>query len=259
MLRGFYTAGSGMITYQNRLNVHGNNLANVSTAGFKKDGLIAGTFGEHVAVRMNAYQGTNAAEIGRGVFITTTVDEFTDHSQGAFDSTGRSLDLSVVGPGYFVLNNAQGQFLTRDGQFALDDEGYLVLPGYGRVQGESGDIELGTSAFLVSSDGTISVEDEDGELEEVDRFFIAMPAEGSEIKKMHNGELFAVDAFVQLEADEDTEPTRVLQGILERSNVDVAHEMSAIIATQRGFQSCSQILKMYDEMADQANTRITRV
>ena len=262
MVRGFYTAASGMVTQEKRLNVHANNIANVSTAGFKKDGLIQGTFGEHMATRMDVYGGETAPEIGQSMFMTTTVDEFTDVTQGAFEATESPYNAAIVGPGYFVVRDAQGrESLTRNGQFALDDEGYLVLPNYGRVQGENGDIQLGNHRFSVTLDGMIYLQDmleADAEAEEIDRLMIVTPLGDVNDFKKDDAEMFTAAAGFR-QVDPMDVATSVKQGILERSNVNIADEMSMIIAAQRSLQTCSQLVKMYDELAETANSRISRV
>ncbi|MCL2069251.1 MAG: flagellar hook-basal body protein [Oscillospiraceae bacterium] len=258
MLRGFYTAASAMHTQEKRLNVYANNIANVGTAGFKRDGLIAGTFGEHMAVRMNMYQGSPAQDIGPGVFMNTITAEYTDYSQGGPEFTGNPYHFAIMGDGYFVIQTPDGGTgLTRNGQFALDEEGYLVLSNYGRVQGEGGDILLENHRFTVSQDGMIFLEDEEGELNEIDRLLIVMPLgdEGT-FKKDENEMFVAAAGFAQV--DPLDAATAVLQNSIERSNVNIADEMSLIIASQRTLRANGQILRMYDELVDNVNQRISR-
>jgi flagellar basal-body rod protein FlgG len=258
MIRGYYTAASGIVTQEKKLNTYANNIANVSTAGYKKDNLVEGTFGEHMAVRMNAYQNRATVDIGRGVYMQTVVDEYTDHIQGAFTETGRPMDFAIQGDGFFVVADEEGnEYLTRDGQFSLDDEGYLVLPGYGRVQGDAGDIEIGTSEFQVDRNGVVSTFDEDGESTEIDRLSIALVDDYDAMQKAANG-MFVSDDY-GLMGEEGNIGTAVFQGRVEASNVGMVEEMSRMLSTQRSLQSCSQIVKMYDELSDQMNTRISRI
>ena len=263
MVRGFYTAAAGMITQEKRLNVHSNNIANVSTAGFKKDALIQGTFGEHMATRMDLYRGDEAPEIGSSLFMTTTVDEFSDFTQGALEFTENPYNTAIIGAGYFVVRDAQGnQSLTRNGQLALDDEGYLVLPNYGRIQGENGDIQLGNHRFTITADGMIYLQgdmlDPTAEADEIDRILVVAPLGEIDDFKKSGTEMFTAAAGYQ-QIDPLDVNTSLRQGALERSNVNVADEMSMIIATQRSLQTCSQLVKMYDELAETANSRISRV
>ena len=71
----------------------------------------------------------------------------TIHSQGAFDETGKDTDFAIVGPGFFAVDNNGIILYTRNGSFNIDEEGYLFLKGAGRVQGEFGDIYIGTDKF----------------------------------------------------------------------------------------------------------------
>lgn len=259
MVRGYYVAGSGLVSQQKKLNVYADNIANVSTAGFKKDNLVSGTFGEHMAVRMNKYQGKQTVDIGPGVHMQTIVDEYTDHSQGGFIDTMRPMDMAIQGDGYFIIADDEGnEYLTRDGQFSLDEDGFLVLPGYGRVQGDGGDIEIGTSDFLVNRAGEIYLmpAEEDEEPELIARVSIAVPDDVAAMKKAQNG-LFVTEDYEIL--GEELTATQILQNKVERSNVGLAEEMTRMMDAQRTFQSCSQILKMYDELSDQMNTRVARV
>jgi flagellar basal body rod protein FlgG len=208
---------------------------------------------------MNMYQGVRPQEIGPGVFMNTIVDEYTNFSQGPIEFTDSPYNLAVRGNGYFVVQTADGGFgLTRNGQFSLDDAGYLVLANYGRIQGESGDIQLGNHRFTVMQDGMILLEDEDGELDEADRLLIVIPlGDENDFKKGENELFVAAAGFAQI--DPDSPDTAIMQGALERSNVNIADEMAMIIASQRTLQANSQIVKMYDELAESANQRISRV
>jgi len=260
LIRGFYTAASSMHTQEKRLSVIANNLANVNTTGFRRDGVVTGTFGEYVAARMNTYQFMPAQDIGPATLMTTLVEEFTSFDQGAFEFVQNPYYMAVRGDGFFVIDiGGTGEMgLTRNGQFALDDEGFLILPNMGRVQGEGGDIQLGNHRFMVSLDGMIFLEDmETGETDEVDRILIVMPmGEREDFKKDTNEMFTAAAGFTQV--DPMSRDTSVMQNALERSNVNIADEMADMIAAQRTLQASSQILRMFDDMADQGNNRISR-
>lgn len=259
MLRGFYTAASGVYTQEKMLNSVANNIANVNTAGYKRENLVMGTFGEHLTVRMNAYQRTGYEAVGPGVYMQIVDDKYTDFTQGSFDFTTRPLDMCIAGDGYFVIANEAGEeFLSRDGQFSLDEEGFLVLPGFGRVQGQEGDIQLGVSDILVDREGGIYIENEDGEAEQVNRLQIAFPDDYTTVEKVTNS-LFTAGGYTLYDPDAegDLRPS-VRQFVIERSNVNMSDEMTRMINSQRQLQSCSQIVKMYDEMAQEGNSRVAR-
>lgn len=257
MLRGFYTAASGVWSQEKNLNNIANNISNASTVGYKKDNLILGTFGEHMTLRMNAYQRTGYEEIGPDLYMQVADAKYTNYAQGGFEATTRPMDLSIMGDGFFVVVGEDGEeLLTRDGQFSLDEEGYLVLPGFGRVQGENGDLEIGTSAMTVDRAGTVYIANEDGEAEDIDKLLIAIPDDYATLEKSRNGLYTAAGGYTA--ATEETTPT-VRQYQLERSNVNMADEMTRMLASQRSLQSCSQIVKMYDEIADKTAVQLARV
>lgn len=259
MLRGYYTAASGMVTQEKRLNAYANNITNASTVGYKKDNLVSGVFGEHLAIRMNAYQGVPHHPIGPGVYMQVVDEKYTDYEQGAFELTQRPMDLAIAGEGFFVIQKDDGEYLTRDGQFSLDDEGYLVLPGFGRVLGENGELEIGTSGFSVDKQGNVYVLPFDAEPEDepelLDRLLIAEPDNAETFDKAQDSLYAAADGYTPV----DWSVTAILQGTLERSNVNMAEEMTRVMSSQRALQSCSQIVKMYDDMADKITTQISRV
>lgn len=261
MLRGYYTAASGMVTQEKRLNTYANNITNASTVGYKKDNLVSGDFGEHLAIRMNAYQGVPYHPIGQGVFMQIVDEKYTDYQQGAFESTQRPMDFAIAGDGFFVIQKDDGEYLSRDGQFSLDEEGYLVLPGFGRVMGESGELEIGTSTFSVDEHGYVYVTPFDAEPEDepelLDRLLIVNPDsfETIDFDKAQDSLYSVPGGYTPV----DWTGTAVLQGTLERSNVNMAEEMTRVMASQRALQSCSQIVKMYDDMADKITTQISRV
>lgn len=264
MIRGYYTAASGLWTQEKKLNTVANNIANVSTVGYKGDNLVMGTFGEHLTIRMNAYQQTTHHPVNNGVYMQIVDEKYIDYEQGGFESTTRPMDMAIKGDGFFVVNtNAGEQLLTRDGQFSLDEEGYLVLPGFGRVQGQGGDILIGTADFVVDQFGGIFTYDEEGVRQDIDRLQLAIPNDYDNLDKVYNS-MYTTDDFFLFDPDgapEDYEGDLpvIMHYTLERSNVNMSDEMTRMIASQRQLQSCSQIVKMYDEMAEEIATRVSRM
>lgn len=247
-----------MLSQEKRLQAVSNNLANVSTAGFKREDVLFGTFGEHIAVRMNAYNMGPLNQIGGGVFMQTTESRFTDFEQGGPDVTDRAFDMAIIGDGFFVIDTPEGPRLTRDGQFALDEEGYLVLPGFGRVQGEGGDINLeGRSDFIVSENGNIMLPDDEGQFEVLTQLSIALVEDTAALDREPSKLWYAPDGFETI--GEAPANTMILQRHVERSNVNVTQEMTRMIAAQRSLQSAAQLVRMFDEMSQQGATRISSV
>lgn len=142
MIRSMYTGVAGLRSHQTMMDVVGDNIANVNTAGFKKSQVV---FSDMLTQTLNGagapteqIGGTNPSQIGLGVKIAAVAKNF---SQGALQLTGRDLDMSIEGDGFFALEFAGEQHFTRAGAFFLDAEGRLVTSNGGLVQGWQADGE----------------------------------------------------------------------------------------------------------------------
>ena len=137
MMRSLYSGVSGMQNHQTRLDVIGNNVANVNTTGFKRGRV---NFQDMISQQLSGAArpttevgGVNPKEVGLGV-MTASID--TIFTQGNLQSTGVSTDVAIQGNGFFILKNGEESFYTRAGAFGLDSEGTLVNPANGmRVHG----------------------------------------------------------------------------------------------------------------------------
>lgn len=248
MLEGFYTSLSGILVQQRTLSVLSNNMVNVKTPGFKEERVVSSTF--HEAVMQRTENGTKTA-IGTGDPIRTVENVFSVNEAAALNETGRPFDMAIVGNGYFNIKNGEQNLVTRNGCFDMDAEGYLVLEGAGRVQGENGDIPVASSDFTVQADGNLY--SADGTL--IDRLLITAPGEGEELKKFTNGLYTAPENNEQLNVDE----YQTVQNNLEMANFDVNREYTLMMEAQRAFQSCSSALKMMDGISQKAATQIAAI
>jgi flagellar basal-body rod protein FlgF len=249
MSRGFYTLASGMITQQRKIDVSSNNVANLNTAGYKKEQAITSNFG---SLLINKYKqnGINeeAEPINNVSLIRAVTENNTIHSQGVLEETGNITDFAIVGPGFFAIDN-EGQVLyTRNGSFNIDEEGYLYLAGLGRVQGEFGDIYVEKDNFGFLEDGSIIVE---GEI--VDKIAVFDFLDYNDLNKYGEG-MFISDAEPDL-----AEYPVIRNKTLERSNVEVTEELTNIISSQRALQTAAQALKIYDSINDKAVNEIGKV
>ena len=137
MMRSLYAGVSGMQNHQTRLDVIGNNVANVNTTGFKRGRV---NFQDMISQQMSGAAspttevgGVNPKEVGLGVTVAAIDTVFT---QGNLQTTGVSTDIAIQGNGFFVMKNGEESFYTRAGAFSLDSEGTVVNPANGmRVQG----------------------------------------------------------------------------------------------------------------------------
>lgn len=249
MSRGLYTLTSGMLTQQKKIEINSNNLANMNTAGYKKEQAVTTNFG---SLLINKLQQNGiykqATPIGEVSLIRITEDNNTIHSQGALEETEGTFDFALVGSGFFAVNNNGNTLYTRNGSFDLDNEGYLVLNNKGRVQGEYGDIYIGTDKYDCLEDGSIYV---DGEL--IDRINVYDFEDYNAIDKADEG-MYSSTIQPQL-----VENPTIKKGWIERSNVNMTDEMVEVMSSQRALQTGSQAIKMYDQIMELAANQIGRM
>jgi flagellar hook protein FlgE len=168
MMRSLYSAVSGLKNQQTAMDVIGNNVANVNTTGFKSSQvLFQDIFSQTVSNASAPTQnsgGVNAKQIGLGV---TTAAVATDMTEGSTQSTGKTLDFAISGEGFFVVKASDGSYYyTRNGNFTVDSEGYLVTQNGDYVMGKTGtgtitptspttSFALKNSATSLSASGTL--------------------------------------------------------------------------------------------------------
>lgn len=243
MVRGFYTLTSGMLTQNRMLNTVSNNIANSETNGFKTQRLTAKTFGEMVAERSGGQPG----EIGSLTLGTTVNGAFTDFTPGSLSPTGRNLDFAISGDGFFGVQTPGGVAYTRNGSFNLDTQGYLSLNGVGRVLGSNGSpIYLGTDNVSSDAMGNLTADGVGVGNIGVFRF-----ADNRTLTPAGDGIYQGAGATAE-------QLPQIVWKSVENSNTDMATELTRGMEAQRGLQSCSQALKMYDTILDKA-TDIGRI
>lgn len=248
MSKGFYTVASGMMTQQRALNTIGNNMANSKTPGFRSERVVMTSFEQELLIRQ---EGGVKTPIGSSSPITLVEEVASSFDLGNLRASESPFDVAIQGDGFFTVADENGtNYLTRNGNFDIDDEGFLILPKIGRVQGENGDIQVGGSDWVLYADGTVF--DKDGKQQ--GKLLVQNVAEGQSLAKYANG-CFLANGEGQLQ--QVTSPN-VAQFVLEGSNVDYNTEMALMIQTQRSFQSCAKALTMMDEI-NQRTARIAEV
>ena len=238
-----------MLTHQQNLNVIANNMVNVSTAGYKQERYTATTFDEVMYSRVGN-KDSQGEEIGQQSYIRAASDIETDFTQGTLEQTGLALDFAINGDGFFAVENEAGRvFYTRMGNFSLDEEGFLCLPGFGRVLSPDRDeIQLMTDKVYGDAQGVLYYED-GGTLGQIGVFSFANNAN---LQRDDNG-LFTGNGAQQAQSAE------LINGCLERSNTDLVKQMTEMITFQRALQSAAQVSKMYDQLMTKATTEVGRM
>ena len=154
MMRSMYSAVSGLKAHQTRMDVIGNNIANVNTVAYKSQSM---TFSEvfyqttQIASGPNAETGkggTNAMQIGLGSSVGSISTAIS--SEGGFERTDNAFDLKIGGSSFFIVNSAGNTFFTRAGNFKVDESGALVTPGGANVMGWQVDESGNAKRDLVS-------------------------------------------------------------------------------------------------------------
>jgi len=264
MLRSMYSGVSGMRGFQTKLDVIGNNIANVNTVGFKagrvmfKDILSQSMAGITAPIE-GAQGGVNAKQIGLGVSIAS-ID--TLHTGGSAMQTGVSTDLRIDGDGFFVVSPDGGetQYLTRAGNFTLDANRQLVnADGMFVMSAEDGGpitLDEGVTAFSISQTGEIISIGADGLATPTGVLIgVAKVQNPSGLEKV-GGSLYRMtpnanpdgELVVGLANDQEVGTGAIVSGQLEMSNVDLTNEFTEMIVAQRGFQSNSRIITTSDEI-----------
>lgn len=250
MLKGLYTAYSGMINEQNRMDVLTNNLANSATTGYKSEGATSQSFDALLAYRIKDEQdgylgGVNIGRNNPGVKIGET---YTSFEQGSFRETGNTYDLALSGEGFFTIEytNRAGEtstMYTRDGSFTLTKEGYLVTKDGDYVlgrgsNGSSGHIQLDpTQPAVIDTEGNIIQNDT-----------VVAQLQITDFEDYNYLEHYGENFFQPVEGAEITESSaKVQSGYLEASNVQVVREMVELISVTRQYESNQKILQAYDE------------
>lgn len=257
MVRGLYTAYTGMINQQKRLDTVTNNLANATTNGYKKEGLTAKSFEETFTLKIKdltvPYLTETIGTMSLGVKIG---ENYTDYTQGSFQETGNTYDLAIGGNGFFSIsytdkNGNDSIKYTRDGSFTTDVDGYLRTLNGDYVQGEAGDIVIPTDTKSVSvrTNGDIFA---DGIY--VDTIRVVDFEDYDYIKKYGENLYELVDGGVETESE-----AVINQGYLEMSNVNVVKEMVEMINISREYESNQKLIQTADEMLDKSVNQIGKV
>jgi flagellar basal-body rod protein FlgF len=210
------------------------NLANATTAGFKAQRAFASL--------LKDMQGDEANQIGRRL-----TGIYTSFLQGPLETTGRNLDLSIQGEGFFVVQTPSGERYTRAGSFSLSEEGVLTTQSGNPVLGGGGPITLTGPNLTVAPDGTILV---DGE--EIDLLRIAVFDDPQSLAR--EGNMFAAAGAGPRQAEPGE--TQVLQGALERSNASPIDEMVEMISLHRGFEADQRSIGLQDDSVKSVLERI---
>ena len=240
-MRALYVAASGMNAQQTRIDTVANNLANTNTTAFKASrGAFQDTFYQELAT---GSRGTRA-DLGGGVQLSGLEK---DHGMGAMRQTDDPLHVALDGPGFVAVEAADGQTVyTRDGAFRLDADGNLTNSSGLRV---AGDIQIpeDTESVVIEADGTVlGVMAGDTRPTTLGQLEIVSFANPSGLKAI-GGNLYQASPESGDPVPDYDVQTKVVQGNLESSNVDVAEELIELVMAQRSYELNSKVVQAADE------------
>ena len=255
MIRGWYIGASGMNAEQNRLDAIANNLANVDTAGYKRDVTVSKSFSELLLRRTNM-DGVNQIPNGMGSYDTAPVigklglgvetnENYTDFSQGSFKITNTKTDAALSGKGFYAIETPNGERYTRNGNFLVGKEGILETKDGYPVLGENGYIFVDDDKFTINEDGIITRSDNG---EQIGRFKIVRFDNERYLKKMGESFYSSNDISGPAHIAEGAERPKFLQGYSETSNVNVVNEMVQMIEVNRAYEANQKTIQSQDSM-----------
>lgn len=285
MMRSLYSGVTGLRNHQTRMDVIGNNIANVNTVGFKGSRVIfqdiySQTTKPASGPNGTANGGTNPQQIGLGMQMAT-IDVL--HTRSTAEYTGAPLDLSIEGDGYFTIADGSGEVYTRAGNLYTDENSNLVTANGSFVRGfvvdtdgnylDAGgaiidmtnpahppreleniyidpnyyDVTIDTNGFV------IGLEKGTNDKHFLGQLVMATFANNSALEKVgentYRNTINSGDAV--LTAPGESGAGSINPGTLEMSNVDLTAEFTNMIVTQRGFQANSRIITTTDQMLEE--------
>lgn len=229
-----------------------NNIANVNTAGYKRDVTITKNFADMLIQRTgDGNDGSQSTPIG-GMGYGSVVNEIaTIYENGQMQTTGNPFDLAIQGKGYFTVQTPNGVRYTRDGAFFRSNQGQLVTADGYRVLGTNNQpIQLPNGTATISGDGRVTVSGvQTGQLQ------LVQFANDRDALRKEGNSLYTTTGAVAPTPATGT----VLQGSLERSNVNVVSEMVNMIAGYRSYEINAKSVQTHDTLLDEAINQVGKV
>lgn len=244
MVRGLYTAWTGMANEQKRLDIISNNLANSATVGFKKEGVTNQSFDDMLTIKARDTSENNGNRVIGNMSLGVKIGEvYTNYGQGSLRETGNTFDLALEGDGFFQLavtdkNGNESYCYTRAAQLVMDKEGFVVDVNGNHLVSESGNLQVPTDAaqIVIDVDGAVYA---DGAL--VDRLVVKDFEDYNYLKKYGETMYTAEEGAVEKETS-----SLVRQGFTEQSNVNVVSEMVNLIAITRAYEANQKVIQSID-------------
>lgn len=257
MVRGLYTAYTGMINEQKRLDVISNNLANSATVGYKAENVTSQAFKDMMAVKIrdgsNAFLDEPIGNMNLGVKIGET---YIDWGQGSLRETGNTYDIAIQGEGFFPMrvtytNGSEEIMYARNGQFTMTRDGFIVDAYGNHLQGSSGDLQipLDTAEVAIKNTGAVFA---DGVL--IDRITLV------DFEDYDYLELYGENMFRPVDgATQTASSATMLQGFTEQSNANVIDQMVSMITITRAYEAGQKMIQTQDNLIGKAVNEVGKL
>jgi flagellar basal-body rod protein FlgF len=259
MIRGLYTAVTGLITGEAKQSVVTNNLANANTTGFKSENLSIKKFDDVLIQNYDKIvNGKNTRNTIGSLSMGSEIDDLNTYfTQGVLQKTDKATDFAIEGSGFFTVQRDNGidnkNYYTRSGDFHVDRQGYLVTDSGDKVLGKNRmtnkiePIFVGDGKLQVDKYGNINVNDKN-----IYKFNTVDFQDYKSMKKVGDN-LF-----------EGTNPIEngnitVRQNALEKSNVNITNEMVNMMTVMRSFESNQKVIQAIDETLGKAVNEVGTV
>ena len=258
MLRGLYTAYTGMRNEQKRLDVISNNIANAATVGYKTESVSNQSFDHALTLRIKDQTTPFKNDVIGGMSLGVKIGEvYTDYGQGSLNETENKFDLAIAGKGFFTMGvtDANGRTTTkytRDGSFTMTYDGYVVNSNGDNLLDVNGNpvrVNPRATDISIDLDGTIYADNE-----YMGRIRLVDFQDYDYIAKYGDNMYDIVDGATQIGAT-----GTIRQGFLEQSNVDTVSEMVDLITVTRAYEANQKMIRTMDSMADKAVNDVGRV
>ena len=266
MVKGLYTAYTGMRNEQRRLDILSNNLANATTSGYKKEGTTSAAFEKKLAIKIKDQSEMGIARPIGNVNLGVKIGEvYTDFSQGSFEVTDKLSDLAIAGNGFFAIEftdkrGGTSVKYTRDGSFTVDRDGYLRTTNGDYLLNKQAALSGATGAaarvrvnplkeFTVSQQGYIFQEGRNlGQIGtvDIDNYNYISKFGENYYEIINGGNVINSNAEIE-------------QGLLEASNVNIVDEMVSMIAIQRAYETNQRMIQTVDETLNWSASQVGKV
>ena len=254
MIRGLYTAVSGLISQEAKQDVITNNIANANTTGYKSDSIALKGFKE---VLLENYDGGTAKKPKKQQLGTlslgSSIDETkTFFTQGLLQESSSNTDFAIEGRGFFTVEKEGKEYYKRDGSFHVNTEGFLVnstgqrVIGINSFTGEKGSIYIGNGKISQGNNGNILIDE--------------IPAYRLNTVDFQNYDgLAKVGDNLYEGAGAFNSNANVKQRYLEKSNVNVVNEMVEMMTVMRNFETNQKIVQIMDESLGKAANEVGKL